>query len=481
MQVFDGPYLGAVRRSLVLMSYVLGLALALGLPLGVLAGTCQFPWKTASFTCLAVPLFTPTFLWAVGISSLRPFFSYRNQQWFDGLPGSVMTCVMQVVPLVVFTAVAAVRTLTASQMDSVRIASGTWGQLRLASRYAFAPSLGAAVLGVLMTLTDPGTGQIMGDHGLASEILIAFAAKHDPALAARKAIGMVLVLSPLIGWLSWTLASWAERQVLGRDLRRADAIRFGAMRWVLTAGFLFCAAGLSFPALVGLARPLQLQATQHLTGAWNVLRESSGVTVLYGLGAGCVSACLGLAAGWAAAPVPRLRRAVLTVSFVLATLPAALTALGILVISAGLPASFDPVTRSGLMVGITQGIRFAPLAAVLCLLAACRLPQAQRDAGTLHGVVMSHWMFRVALPHMATILIVCVLLAASLSLAEVSTTLLLQPPGQASSFPARIFSVLDNVSERALAALCVVYVLAGAILLSLFFIVSRLAIGWQRR
>ena len=306
-----------------------------------------------------------------------------------------------------------------------------------------------------MTLTDPGTGQIMGYHGIASEILIAFAAKHDPALAARKAFGLVLVLSPLIGWLSWTLAGWADRQLLGRDLRQAEVMRLGGMRWVLTAGFLFCAAGLSFPALAGLARPLQLQATQHLIGAWNVLRESSSVTVLYGVCAGAVSACLGLAAGWAAAPVAHLRRAVLAVSFVLATMPAALTALGILVISARLPASFDPVTRSGLIVGITQGVRFAPLAAVLCLLAACGLPQAQRDAGTLHGVLTRRWMFRVALPHMSTILIVCVLLVASLSLAEVSTTLLLQPPGQA-SYPARIFGVLDNTSERALAALCVV-------------------------
>ena len=132
------------------------------------------------------------------------------------------------------------------------------------------------------------------------------------------------------------------------------------------------------------------------------------------------------------------------------------------------------------MVAITQAVRFAPLAAVLCLLAACGLPQAQRDAATLHGVVIRGWMFRVVLPHMATILIVCFLLVALLSLAEVSTTLLLQPPGQPSSFPARIFSVLDNVSERALAALCVVYVLAGTILLSLFFVVSRLTTGRRR-
>ena len=133
------------------------------------------------------------------------------------------------------------------------------------------------------------------------------------------------------------------------------------------------------------------------------------------------------------------------------------------------------------MVSISQGVRFAPLAAVLCLLAASGLPRVQRDAGRLHGVAIGHWMLRVALPHMLTILIVCFLLIALLSLAEVSTTLLLQPPGQVSSFPARIFSVLDNVSERALAALCIVYVLAGTLLLSVFFTFSRLPIGRRRQ
>jgi len=475
LQVFDAPYLGAIRRSLVLMSYVLALALVVGLPLGVLAGIYKFPWKTAGFTLLAVPLFMPTFLWAVGISSLRPFFSYGNQQWFDGLPGSVMTCVMQVVPLAAFTAIAAVRTLTASQTDSVRIAAGGWGLFRLATWYALPPTLGAAVLGVLMTLTDPGTSQIMGYHGIASEILIAFASKHDPALAARKAIGMILVLAPVIVWLSWAMARWADRQVLGRDLRAAHSLRPGRMRWLLSAGFFFCAAALSAPALTGLARPLHLQAWQHLTGAWGVLKESSGTTVLSGLGAGVVSGSLGLAAGWLAAPESHLRRAVLGLSLVLATMPAALTALGLLVISAKLPPSFDPVTRSGLMVAISQGLRFAPLAAVLCLLGASKLPKAQRDAGILHAVAMRHWVLRVIFPHMTTILIVCVLVVAALSLAEVPTTLLLQPPGQASSFPARIFSVLDNVSERALAALCLVYVLAGTVLLSVLFMGGTLA------
>jgi len=480
LQVFDGPFLGAVKRSLVLMGYVLGLAFGLGWPLGVLLGTYKFPGKTAGFVCLAVPLFTPTFLWAIGVSSVRPFFSYRNQQWFDGLSGSVLTCVLQVVPLVALVASAAARTLTESQTEAVRIASGAWGLLRWTARYVLPVSLCAALLGALMTLSDPGTGQIMGYHGIASEILIAFASKHDAGLAARKAIALGLVLSPVIGWLSWRMAYWADRQFLGRDLRRAEPIEPGRKRWALTAGFLIFAVGLLFPALAGLARPLQLQAPQHLLSAWNVLRESMAVTVFYGLCAGVVGSALGVAAGWAAGPVSLLRRLVLAASFILMAMPASLTALGILVISARLPPSFDAVTRSGWVVGVAYGIRFAPLAVVLCLHAGCQLPRSQSDAATLHGVPFWKWLLRVVLPHLRPSLMVCVLVIALLSLAEVSTTLLLQPPGQA-SFPARIFSVLDNISERALAALCVVYISAGATLLSLFFVIGRRATGERRR
>src|SRR5689334_13186824 len=54
-QMVDVPFLGALKRSLVLMGWVLGLALAIGWPLGVLAGTYKFRCKNAGFLCLAVP------------------------------------------------------------------------------------------------------------------------------------------------------------------------------------------------------------------------------------------------------------------------------------------------------------------------------------------------------------------------------------------------------------------------------------------
>src|SRR5262249_44635860 len=150
-----------------------------------------------------------------------------------------------------------------------------------------------------------------------------------------------------------------------------------------------------------------------------------------GLGAGAVSASLGMAAGWAAAPVRGLRHIVLAASFFFIAMPASLTALGTLVFFTKLPSIFDLVTRSGCAVAIANGIRFAALVTVLCLLAACRFPKSQGDAAQLHAVPLWKWIWHVVLPHMRSTLTACILLAALLSVAEVSTTLLLQPPGQA--------------------------------------------------
>src|SRR6185369_16262154 len=137
-------------------------------------------------------------------------------------------------------------------------------------------------------------------HGIASEVLIAFASKHDFGLAARKALALALVLSPLVVWLSWRIANSVDRQFLGRDVGRPAPIDLGRRRWALTVGFLLLTAGPMLPALAGLSRPLILPATQQFLYAWGVFRESVVVTVFYGLCAGVVGCVLGLAAGWAA-------------------------------------------------------------------------------------------------------------------------------------------------------------------------------------
>ena len=471
INLFDGPFLGALKRSLWLLACVAGIALALGWPLGTVAGLVKFPLKRLGLLCLAIPLFTPTFLWAIGLSSFRAYLPYRHQSWFDGFSGCVLTSLVQVVPFVVLLTILALRTVSGSQADVACLAGGKRGLLRHAARFAFPVSLCAAFLAGLMTLTDPGAAQIMGYHGIASEILIAFASRHDPHLAARKALAATLVILPFMTVLCWPIAKWAEGQVLGRELRRAEPLdpgRWGWLWWlacVLSIGCLVC------PALAGLLRPLRLHFDEPLAYSLKVLRETGLTTLFYGLTAAGMATALGAGAGLACR-TRTSRLLLLLIALLFFAVPPSLTALGVLFISSKSPPAFDGVSRSGWAVGLACGLRFIPLAAVLCLYARSKLPVSQVHAAIMHRTPAASYFLQVLLPWLRPALMMAALLVALLSVADVSTTLLLQPPGE-TTYTGRIFGVLDNTTERVLAALCAVYLVAGAMSIGLVLILER--------
>ena len=74
----------------------------------------------------------------------------------------------------------------------------------------------------------------------------------------------------------------------------------------------------------------------------------------------------------------------------------------------------------------------------------------------IHGVPLLKYIFRVVLPHLAPAGIAAFFLVALLSAADLTTVLLLQPPGQ-SSLPLSIFTIMANARESLVASLCVTY------------------------
>jgi ABC-type spermidine/putrescine transport system permease subunit II len=57
-------------------------------------------------------------------------------------------------------------------------------------------------------------------------------------------------------------------------------------------------------------------------------------------------------------------------------------------------------------------------------------------------------------------------------MADVTTVLLVHPPGQ-SSLPLTIFTIMANAPQALVAALCLIYVFAAAILLTLFLTLDK--------
>src|SRR5262245_58814705 len=98
--LFSVPFVGAMRRSLIQASLVSALAFCFGFPLCLAYGLFKIPGRRLVVALLILPLFIPTFVWAIGWSSIRLFFPYRRQHFFDGLSGTVLASSTQCIPLV---------------------------------------------------------------------------------------------------------------------------------------------------------------------------------------------------------------------------------------------------------------------------------------------------------------------------------------------------------------------------------------------
>ena len=154
-------------------------------------------------------------------------------------------------------------------------------------------------------------------------------------------------------------------------------------------------------------------------------------------------------------------------------LPPALTALGFVHLATEAPAWADFLLRSRLTVCVALGLRFLPVAAVLGLHAWGSTSASWTLAAALHGVSVWTYLWRVIFPLLLPAEAVAMLLVALLATADVSTVLLLHPPG-ARSLPLAIFTVMANAPESLVATSCLVYVaVASGLLIALWTMAAR--------
>lgn len=114
------------------------------------------------------------------------------------------------------------------------------------------------------------------------------------------------------------------------------------------------------------------------------------------------------------------------------------------------------------------GLRLLPLAAVIALRAWGSIPSSWTAAAAIHGVPLRRFIVRVLLPYLAPALILALVLVALLATADVSTILLLHPPGE-STLPLSLFTIMANAPEALVGSLCLVYLAtSGTILLAIW-------------
>jgi iron(III) transport system permease protein len=463
---------GSGFRSALLNSTGVALLVAivsvvLGLPIGVLAALYEFPGRRLVLVLATLPLLVPSFLWAIGWSALAAHLGPGAGQALDGVTGCVVVFSAEAFALVLLTSYTAAASLTGSQIDAACLAGGERVVLLQACRHAAIPACLVAGLAGVLTLSDPGPGQILGLRTAASEVLTSFSSLYDFPLAGRQCTALALLVLVVATPLLILAAPRLAAEMMARQARTARRRPLRALVGVAFVSFVLVG---TLAPVMGLILPLF--GGSALVRAWGEVARTGGNTLVYAFGAGAVATGLGLLLAFCIGRNHRLRTLGLGMCLALFALPPALVALGTIQLAAAAPAWTDPFLRSRLTVCLALGLRFFPVAAVLGMRAWSSMPVSWALAAAVHGVPMGTYLRKVVLPFLLPSAAVALLLVALLATAEVGSVLLLHPPG-ATSLPLAIFTVMANAPESLVASLCLVYLAAAAGFLALVWALAR--------
>lgn len=460
--LIGAPFVGALHNSAVVALLVAAVSFGIGLPLGVLTALYEIPGRKILLALASFPLLVPSFLWAIGWSALAARLGSASSAVISGAPGCLLVFSGGAIPLVLLVSYIATMGLSGSQVDAARLAGGERTVLRSVSRYVAAPALLAAGLGGVLTLSDPGPGQILGLRTAASEILTSFSALYDFSLAGRQCAVLASLILVTAAPLAFFLAPRFASEVMVLQSRTVSRLRHRGMTGITLAALLVLVLAGTIAPLLGLVLPLA--ADTALRRAWEELARTAGNTFLYAVGAGTIATTMGFLLALCAGRHDRLRIVCLALSLVSFSLPPALTALGVIQLAAAAPAWGDPFLRSRLTVCIALGLRFLPIATVLGVRAWGSTSISWTFAAGIHGVSVVSYLYRVLLPFLLPAGAITLLLVALLASADISTVLLLHPPGER-SFPLAIFTVMANAPEALVASLCLLHIATTAGLL----------------
>ncbi|MGQ0614915.1 MAG: ABC transporter permease subunit [Planctomycetaceae bacterium] len=497
---YRGVLTGAGERNMLLATLALAgastlLAFVLGLPIGILFGATDLPFRRALLLSSVLPLALPPVFLA--IAGYRDLLAVRPE-----FLRAVLVFGFSLFPLVALFTVRALRACGADALDAARLATHPREAF---FRAALAPALPGAAVGALLAFTfvvaDFAVPDFLGVTTAKNTITVYANAvfrlwDRDGNAGAAAAAGMPCTLLALLAFLA--LAA-VERRRGGATVRGAfrelDPLPLG--RWRVPA-LLFVLAVLALALALPTVRHLQTASGLHYdqpvagagtnpqnvaldpqrpTGLMDGLRrgiihDSTGPSVRKSLLLGGGGALLAILLAYLLVELgraaPRLDRALALIAFLPIAVPPMLLAVGWAKV-------FGPLTRLEAFPILLLGARLLPFASFALREARNRIDPAYFEAGALAGLPPLRRSLRIALPLLLPAAATGALLAFIFGLREVDALIFTRTG--AATLPVHIYGLIHYGRDVEVGALCALWT-AG---LALFLIILRLLLGARLR
>lgn len=461
----DGQLVSLMGRSLVLSLLTAGLATIVGVPLGILLGKSDLPFRGPLTAVFAVPLLIPPYVFAVawfGVlgktgwlgQALPPAAADLVSTAFFGLSGCVFVLYAAFVPVVMLLTITYLKAVNPRWEDAARLVGG-WPRILLGITLPpIAPGiLFAAVLVFLLTLGEVGVPTFLRYPVYAAETLTQFAAFYDFRAATVSASPLLFVTLAILA-LQYRLHGRVLE--LGRGASGAPSVEIDLGKWRLPLFALVLGA-----ALVTVALPLAVLIVQSSSPAVYLEAFSrAGGSIMRSLGFAAIGASLLAVLGFFCGYLIAHRslaiwRGIDWLALLLFTLPGTVIGIGLISLWNTSLTNWVYATPAILILGYLAQYAILPMRMTSASLE--MIPRSLEQAARLSGAGWFMTLRHITVPLARRGLIAAWLIGYVFCLRDLGISMIVYPPGS-DTLPVRIFTLMANGAPSLIAALCIILV-----------------------
>ena len=455
-------------RSLTLATLTAGCVTLIGVPLGLLLGKTDLPFRRTLAVLFSIPLLLPPYILAVcwfnllashaSLARVIPAAALASLSgWLFGLPGCLWVLVSVFMPVVMILTVVYLHAVNPRLEEAGRLIARWPAILRHITLPMILPGiLFGGILVFLLALGEIGVPMFLRYTVFPLETLTQFAAFYDFGAAAAAATPLLAVTLLVLALERVYLREKTYRLRPTTPGGRMLVIPLG--RWRVPALFavsLLATASVVVPLLALLMSSLSPFAYGE---AWSKAADSLGRSLVFaGVGATLLTV-IGFFCGYLVHHrALRLWRAVDTLTLLLFTLPG--TVLGVGLIAFWNRAGTGFLYSSAAMVILAYLAQYTALPSRITLATLANVPDSLEEAAQMTG---APWLVRiwcVVVPAALPGVIAAWLIGFIFCLRDLGASMLVYPAGQ-DTLPVRIFTLMANGAPSLIAALCVILVAA---------------------
>ena len=454
-----------MSHSLQLAFLTASLSALIGVPLGVVLGKTDLPWRGALTLVFAAPLVIPSYVLAVAwfsivgrtglLSGILPdSWSRQIASAFFGLFGCTFVLASAFMPIATLLTIAFLRSVNPRLENAGRLVSGWPGVLARITLPLVAPAIAfAAVLIFLLSLGEIGVPMFMRFPVYPVETMTQFAAFYDLRAATVTAAPLLLVTLAVLG-----LQTRLHKRVLqlGGRAPRGEAAQIALGAWRLP---LF-ALVLAF-AVVVVAAPLGALAVQSASvETYRLALAGAGDSILRSLAYAAAGATLLAVLGFFLGYLAERRTLFLWwtnewIALLLLALPGSVIGIGLISLWNTKATAFIYASPAILILGYLAQYAILPMRVVAASLHT--VPRSLEQAAWLSGADWITTLRWIVAPLARRGLLAAWLISFVFALRDVAISIVVYPPG-ADTLPVRILTLMANGAPSLIAALCIILI-----------------------